>query len=538
VTASGALAELVEPAFHSAPDYGFTLGPEIGQFCADVGYAPDPEQQLILNDIFAEDEQQRPEVFATAVIGPRRNIKTGVEIQAAIGWLYVLEVPGVQYSAHKWKTALGTFETMSEIIRNSDDLSRRMLKPMRGTGYCKLRLKSSAEMDFATRTLAGGRGEETDKQIFDEALKLRRQHTSSLIPAMATRPLAQLVYGSSACLADSEVLREIVDRGRAGTDPRLSYTEYCAPRPGELIRPGRPETVCDLGIECTHRRGTPGCGLDKAEVIAIANSQYGRRIAPSFFTDMRGELSPDDYGREVLGWHDAPLLKAADRPPLDLERWQTALDEEPDNAPERMPAFAIEVDPDQSYATIDAAGRRGDGRVHLEFVDGMRGIRWVVPRCVELAAEHGPAVFAVDGGGPAADLIPDLKEAGLDVLVLGTKDIAQACADLTSAVNEDAEVPAIAHGPQPELDDAVEAARKRPCGGDGAFAFRRSIEALPILAAAEAKFALEHGTPEVAIFGADLDVCDGCGDKPHEDPHGEHDYLCVDCRPDTDDEED
>jgi hypothetical protein len=537
VTAS--VASLVEPAYHWAPPYDLTLGPVVTEFCASVGYTPDPEQELALDDIFAEDEDHLPVLPAYAVIGPRRNIKTGVEIQTAMGWLYVLEVPDVHYSAHKWKTAEATFDTFSEIIRNSDALSRQMLRSNRGTGYSQLRWRSGQTMTFTTRTLDGGRGEETDKHIVDEALKARQQHVGALLPALATRRLAQVLWGSSAGQASSEILRGIRDRGRAGGDPTLGYLEYCAPLPWEEIEPG--ELVCDLGRDCTHRRGSAGCGMDKAKVLARANSQYGRRIAPRFFVSMRAEMErvPQEFGREFLGWWDEPLGAGADKSPIDLERWVAATDDDPANAPASMTAFAIEVDPNQSLAVIEAAGMRADGRTHLEHVDRRPGVNWTIRYSVELEREHPGAVFAVDGGGPAGDLIEDLKEAGLTVLTLGTKDVARACADLTTAVNDPLDeddldaVPPIVHGPQPELHTAAEVARKRACGGDGAFAFRRDADALPLLGAALAKWALEHGpSSEVSVFSfAALDMCDACGKQPHEDPDGEHRYLCADCRP-------
>jgi hypothetical protein len=298
VTASVAAPPLVEPAYHWAPPYELTLGPVVAEFCGSVGYAPDPEQELGLDDIFAEDGDHIPVMPAYAVIAPRRNIKTGLEIQTAMGWLYVLEVPEVFYSAHKWKTAEATFNTFGEIIRNSDDLSRQMLRPNRGTGYAQLRWRTGQTMTFTTRTLDGGRGEEADKHIIDEALKVRPQHVGALLPVLATRPLAQVLWGSSAGQANSEILRGLRDRGRAGGDPTLGYLEWGAPLPWEEIEPG--ELVCDLGRECTHRRGVPGCGMDKPKVIARANSQRGRRIPPRFFVSMRAEFErvPQEFGRE------------------------------------------------------------------------------------------------------------------------------------------------------------------------------------------------------------------------------------------------
>jgi hypothetical protein len=35
------------------------------------------------------------------------------------------------------------------------------------------------------------------------------------------------------------------------------------------------------------------------------------------------------------------------------------------------------------------------------------------------------------------------------------------------------------------------------------------------------------------VFGGNLELCDRCGDNPHEDPDGVHNYLCPDCREDA-----
>jgi hypothetical protein len=458
-----------------------------------------------------------------------------------MGWLYVLEVPSVFYSAHKWRTAEATFNTFSEIIRNSDDLSRQMLRPkprhrLRAAAVAH-RAGDDVHDAHARRRPRRGDRQAHHRRGAEGPLAARRRAAAGAGHPAAGAGAVGIVGGAG----DSDILRDIRDRGRAGGDPTLGYLEYCAPLPWEEIEPG--ELVCDLGRECRHRRGTPGCGLDKAKVIARANSQYGRRIAPRFFVSMRAEMRAAGVRPRVPRLVGRADRDSADVSPLNLDRWVEATDEDPDNAPETMDVFAVEVDSDQSTAVITAVGRRTDGRVHVEFVDSRPGVQWTVKRGKGLAKEHGSgAVFVLDGGGPGADLIVDFQDAGLTVVTLGTKELAKACADLTKAVNdplEDGQVSPIVHGPEPELHTAVEAARKRPCGGDGAFAFRRDVEALPILAAAEAKFVLEHGMGEVSIFGAaELDLCDaGCG-RPHEDPQGEHDYICQTCRDELEDDHD
>jgi hypothetical protein len=186
-----------------------------------------------------------------------------------------------------------------------------------------------------------------------------------------------------------------------------------------------------------------------------------------------------------MGWHDEPI-DAAGGSPIDPDKWAELEDADTAHTPERMSSFAVEVDLDRAFASIGAAGKRADGRTHLEVVDRRRGTAWVLDRCVALDALHGPAQFVVDGGGGAADLIGELEAAGLHVVTAGAGDVAAATAGLIDAVNEGA----VAHGPQPELDAAVAGARRRPWR-DGGFAFGRrasDVDVTPLVAVTLARW--------------------------------------------------
>lgn len=144
--------------------------------------------------------------------------------------------------------------------------------------------------------------------------------------------------------------------------------------------------------------------------------------------------------------------------------------------PEFVAAFGVAVSLDRSRAAIGAAYLADDGKPAIELVPAVRGssqyIRrgsaWIVDRCVELAAESSAAVFVIDAGGPARWLIEPLRNAGLNVEVLQGRDVSAACDWLADAVKERS----LWHGPQPELDDQVEAAKWRDIG-DGLRAFGR-----------------------------------------------------------------
>jgi hypothetical protein len=77
------------------------------------------------------------------------------------------------------------------------------------------------------------------------------------------------------------------------------------------------------------------------------------------------------------------------------------------------PVLAIDVTPDRSAAAIAAAGRRGDGKLHVEVIEHRTGTNWVVPWFAERVGRY-PNVI-VDPGGPAGPLVSQLEAAGQPV---------------------------------------------------------------------------------------------------------------------------
>lgn len=462
-----ASATLVEPAYLSVPEYTETLGPEVADLAALCGFAPDPEQALALDALFGFDEQDRSTAFELAVICCRQNLKTGLFKQAALGWLFLTEQRLVVWSAHEFRTAQEAFRDMEELVTGCDVTRKRVRNIYRGNGDEAIELLNGARLIFKTRTKGGGRGLSGDKVILDEAFALQPMHMGALLPTLSARPDPQVVYGSSAGLAESDVLRSIRDRGRPGTDPRLAYIEWCAP------------TGCRLE-QCDHTLMTPGCALDDQQNWARANPAIGKRITVDYIAAERRAMPPLEFARERLGWWDDPALEAA---AVNVAKW-AALERE-DSAAVHVGAFGVEISLDRASASIGAAGPMctctvpalpcTTGLTHVETIDHGRGVAWIVPRCVELNERHGPALFVVDSGGPGSTLAQELEEAGLQVIVTSASDIGTACAGLVDAVADGT----VTHGPQPELDGAVRGAKKRPLG-DGRFAFGRKASAVDI----------------------------------------------------------
>lgn len=210
----------VDPTFCVVPDYVDTFGPEVSELNARAGFAPDPEQELLLDALFAFGPDGKSVVYDFTVICSRQNLKTGFLKQAAVGWLYVTEQRLVVWSAHEMPTTREAFRDLTELIDGCPDLSKRLAPgPSHGVttanGREAIELESGQRCIFKARTHSGGRGLSGNKVVLDEGFALKPTHMGSLVPALSAMPDPQVVIASSAGLMDSGVLRGFRDRGRA-----------------------------------------------------------------------------------------------------------------------------------------------------------------------------------------------------------------------------------------------------------------------------------------------------------------------------------
>ena len=452
------LAELVEPAYRSAPEYTQTLGPEVADLAELAGFPPDPEQRLALDLIFALDSQGKSAAFEFATVVARQNMKTGLFKQAALGWLFLTGQQLIVWSAHEFSTTKEALRDLGTLIDSCSYLSRRLKTIRYANDDPSIELMSGQRIKFKARTKSGGRGLTGDKIVLDEAFALTDDHMGALMPTLSVRPDPQLLYGSSAGLSDSDVLRGIRDRGRSGISSRLAYLEWCADR------------VACADPTCTHEFGRfDGCALDRRELWAKANPLLGRTRANGtgltyeYIQSEREALPPAEFARERLGWWDEPGLV---EPAFGPGNWEAChVDTRPDVP---LGALALAVSIDQTHAAIGAAAV-ADGRVHLKPLQHGPGMGWVVDRLAELQDQHKVDVV-VDGRGPAAVLIPLLEREGISLTVTDTSAVLDACASLFDDVREQR----AAHSGYPELDEAVRGAVKRTVGDRWAWGRRKS----------------------------------------------------------------
>jgi hypothetical protein len=329
------------------------------------------------------------------------------------------------HTAHQLKTSEEARLRMEQIIEASPDLDRMCASVIRTNGKEAIKFKNGARILYAARSRTSGRGFSGDLVVLDEAMALTDEFMGALVPVLSARYNTQLWYAASAGFVDSWKLRAVRDRAKAGGDPELAYFEWSAPE---------------------------GADPDDPAAWVAANPALGIRITERTIRWERNALGEAEFLRERVGIWDDETTDAV----IDAAIWDARADR--DSQLEDPVAFAVEVSPDRRSSSIAAVGRRPDGLLHVEVVDNRPGTQWLVARTLELRDAWKPINITIDGGGPANSLLPDFREAGLELTELSARELGQACGGFYDDVIQDQ----LRHLGDPDLDKAVRVARQKP----------------------------------------------------------------------------
>lgn len=460
----------LEPQFLHVPEYVETFGPEVSELCARAGYAPDPEQELILDAVFAiRAGDAMPAAFTADMVGPRQNFKTGVLKMIALGWMFVTKDHLIVHSAHELDTTAETFRDTATLIEDNPFLSRQLLAshgPRQGitdgNGRWQIECTGDRRLRYKARTNSGGRGLTAAKLILDEFFAVRAAMVGALFPTVMAIPGAQIVSASSAGKLESDALRDKRDRGRVGATRNQFYVEFTDPRGPTK---DKPNPGCK-SARCKHEKTAVGCALDDPTRWRQIMPALGVRVTEERVASLRQEMPPDEFARELMVWWEDP--------PDDDEvgpfgpHWKRQAI--PDAKMPTPRCLAIAVSP-AGGSSIAAVGDYGDDEMKVVFpatLDARKsgnrpGRTWVVPDAVKIANKHDLRV-AVAKYGPGADLVDALvKELGEErVLVADMGDLKDAYASFYDGVTESRE---IFHNGAKELNDAAARAVKRMSSG-------------------------------------------------------------------------
>jgi len=471
------------PRVCSVPPYVSSAGREAVELAALAGLDLDEWQAFVLERALGERADGRWAAFEVGVLVPRQNGKGGILEARELAGLYLLGERLLIHSAHQFDTSLEAFRRLLGLIESSPDLERRVRRVSRSHGEEGIELRGGQRIRFRTRTKGGGRGFSGDCLILDEAMILPETAHGALLPTLAARPNSQVWYTGSAVdrwvHEHGVVLARVRQRGLAGGDPSLAWFEWSldAAEPGAVDERAAADPA-------TWAQANPGLGI---------------RISLEHVANELRSMDPRTFAVERLGVGDWPSVDGKPETVIDLDRWAALID--PGSSMLDPVCLAFDVNPERSWASIGAAGRRGDGFAHIEVVERRRGTGWVTGRLRELVQRHRPLMLACDGSGPAASLVAELEQAGLDLMVLDARDHAHGCGLLYDAVEQGT----LRHLGTPELAAALAAAAKRPVG-DALWAWSRKHSAAdisPLVACTLALWALltadERAEPLIAF---------------------------------------
>lgn len=479
------MAVLVErsvPLFESVPPYQATNGDLAAEVGAELGYDVDGDQRAILDAIFAFDPATGlPRFTEVAVIAPRQNLKTATGIIAAVTDLVIFRLPHL-WTSHLYRpTTVDAFTEMWDRIAGSSRLRPEFDDPISATGKELIRLRSGEQVQFLARSKKAARGTARARTTLDEALFLTAAQVSAMFPTGVTKRDRQRRLLSSAGLAESEYLRQVRDRGRAGSSARLFYIEW-----------GAPKKECALP-SCPHQPPgeVEGCALDDVELWRQANGPGMRsgRITLDALADMRESMTAEGFAVEFLSWWEDPADLVDGLP---MAWW----DECEDTTVTLADPVVLAVDADENHASGSIVACGGP----LELVQFGRGVDWIPKRLAELVEKQRPSAVGFEAAGPIAALLPRLGDVGLQVrdsdhpdgilVELSATDMVRACGGLWVEAKDGT---LVQHG-EKAMRIAVRDAKRRTYGDAWRWSRRGSMSDIsPLVAATVARFLWVRG---------------------------------------------
>ena len=433
----------------------------MGKVAAMLGRPLMPWQQQVADVAFELDPDTGRLVYGEVNLTvPRQSGKTTLEMATfthrGLATKHFGPNQRMVYTAQRRKAARKKWKEDFLPDYQQATLLRGKWKPRSGPGDEGFDYANGSTWGLEASTETSGHGSVLDLGFIDEAFsQIDGRLQQAFEPAMMTRPQPQLwVVSTMGWLGQMPYLWQKVERGRArcldGRTESVCYFEWSAPDDADPFDP----------------RTWHGC------MPALGHTQSEARVRSL----LDGSDSVQDFQRAYLNQVVAkPLL--GELAVFDEDQWGACRDAESQIT--GSVSLAVAMTPDRATVVLLAAGLRADGKTHVEVIEHGRSGSWFVPRVAEVARRQN-AVVAVHKGHAAGSLVPALEEAGVRVEPISTPEYVASCGAFYDLVLTDQlRYPA----PQPELDDAVSRATRKPSGDAWKWA---GEQIAPLVAASQA----------------------------------------------------
>jgi len=439
--------------FSKTPKKALQHGTRFGDEGAEwMGYEPMKCQREIWSLLEAKTSRGLPLYEQAAVEIPRRAGKTEALLAELVGRCALIDGYSALYTAQSGTKSRERFYGLLRRLRAG---GKKGWRARESRGEERIEFDNGSILRFMPPIAASFRGDALDMWVCDEAQEIDEEDSADLIgsalPTFDTRPGAQLVIAGTAGEMRSGLLWEALESGRKGA---WGVIEYAAPDGMDLDDPKNWLKV------------HPGpAGIPAADALAVLKKR---------FESMTEEM----FRREYLGvWPDVASRRA-----FSDEVWG-ALGRAFMDRPARV-AFAFDVVPSGSHASVVAVWRDSAGFSYVEVVEDKAGTDWVAPLLVRLASQ-GRVPVGHDTSGTetlrVADEIARLSRQRVNLVGLSTIEFATAC----SAFSQEVLTGKLRHFRQAPLNDAIGNAVHRKIR-DGGWAWGRvasSGSIAPLIAA-------------------------------------------------------
>lgn len=393
------------PRLSNYPTFFTSMADDGMDFIETFGYRLLPWQEDLFRHSLGQTIEGLWSARQVCLICTRQQGKTElIEAREIFGFFELGE--RIFHTSQQAKTNSQAWQALTSKIDSFPDLEELCLQHKNGGEEVSIRhATSGAFVRYIARSPNSGRGfRDIDLVICDEAYALSPPEWAALGPTQRANRNPQTWFTSSAGTDDSEMLTKIRDIGINQASSALLFAEWSLPE-------GSDPANRELWPIAQPSLGAPFCTV--------------RNLEADF-----GTMTFAEFAREHMGMWDDPRMTSV----IPLDQWDWGkISDLPDGS---QPAVeldwvtaAVDVAPDRAWASIAIAGKRPDGKAHVEVVHNDAGTAWIIPTMQRLMASSSPPrAVAVQAGAQAGAFGAELEQIGCKVHMLSPQDVAQATA--------------------------------------------------------------------------------------------------------------
>jgi hypothetical protein len=448
--------------------------------------------------------------LATRVDGRWAARTTGEEVPRQAGkgdaeevvelWGLVQRAERILHTIHEAVLlATETHGRMLSLIEGHADLRRKKARAWSGTGQQMIEMRNGGIIWYRTRTGGGGRGvDEVDRVVIDEAQHAEPAHIEATSPTQLTSVNPQTnVMGTGGLPGRSAWWWSVRKRALSADPGEFAYLGFTAERltlVDDHVVAERPDVSTVQQFMALVREVHPVLPR-RPDLVGFFEEEYRKLGAEGASREYLLVWEPEpssETSSEIPRWHE---LADPPNPKRDYPGSQVA-----SNAQWALVVSPLELGP--QWASFGLAGRRADGRFHVEALDHRAGTWWVKERAKQIYADK-QIPLRMRATGPENGLIKQLREAGIEVEEVSANDASQAFGAFIAATTFDDEgQPQLHHLDDPDLNKAVKHAKRRSTSSGAASwdEVHSGVEITPLVAVTVALGGVPQVEPESWLY--------------------------------------